>query len=274
MSAYQSGHLAHRKRPLVTNSHNTLVVNSIVRSNSSDNETSLPPTLEAGAELQYAYDYFNAQLFVGKLPQCLITYTRKKNVLGHFWPDRFQRVGGELWPELALNPSYLAVREDRDSLSTLVHEQAHVARHFFGPPNRSGGRGGSGYHDQPWVEIMEQVGLIPSNTGAPGGKKTGYQMTHYIKPGGLFDIECQRLLDAGFSINWRDSIFKHEMDAPAGNPSGSDPIPKKKDRIKFTCLGCGLNAWAKPSALLTCTLCEFSMSAATSPPATSASINT
>jgi hypothetical protein len=29
---------------------------------------------------------------------------------------------------------------------------------------------------------MESIGLVPSNTGLPGGKRTGQQMTHYIMP--------------------------------------------------------------------------------------------
>jgi hypothetical protein len=37
-----------------------------------------------------------------------------------------------------------------------------------------------GYHDRVWGAKMEEVGLMPSNTGLPGGKKNGQQMTHYI----------------------------------------------------------------------------------------------
>jgi hypothetical protein len=33
---------------------------------------------------------------------------------------------------------------------------------------------------------MEEVGLIPSSTGAPGGKRTGQSMSHYIDPDGKF----------------------------------------------------------------------------------------
>jgi len=36
----------------------------------------------------------------------------------------------------------------------------------------------------------------------------------------------------------------------------------KSGRLKFTCAGCGLNAWAKPSALLVCGTCRSSMTAA------------
>lgn len=207
----------------------------VVRSNSGDGDAKrLPPTIEACAELQFAYSYFNEALFDGALPHSLLTYTRRRNVLGYFAPDRFERSNGELWAEVSLNAIYLALRDDRESLSTLVHEQVHVWRHYLGPVNRRGGRGARGYHDRVWADRMEQIGLMPSHTGRPGGDRTGHQMTHYIIEGGPFDRACTALLNAGFRINWHD-------------------------RIKFTCRVCGLNAWAKPSARLGCTDCAVPM---------------
>ena len=34
---------------------------------------------------------------------------------------------------------------------------------------------------------MEAIGLMPSHSGKPGGKRTGQQMTHYILDGGSYD---------------------------------------------------------------------------------------
>lgn len=236
----------------------------VVRSNPKFERTiKLTPTLEASAALQFAYGYFNDALFGGRLRECLIVYSRKKNVLGHFAPDRFQNIDGQLVPELALNPTYLAIRSDRESLSTLVHEQAHVFRHYYGPVPGKKERRSSGYHDLAWVEVMERIGLIPSNTGKPGGKQTGFQMTHYIADGGPFDLACQALLADGFRINWADRVEAwHEihgtMSAPAAPGSKVAPVvPTKKDRIKFTCPSCGQNAWARPSAEIACTPCAL-----------------
>ncbi|MCM5163877.1 sprT domain-containing protein, partial [Escherichia coli] len=61
-----------------------------------------------------------------------------------------------------------------------------------------------GYHDRVWGEKMEQIGLMPSNTGLPGGRKTGQQMTHYIIRGGRFQTAVYDLLKSGFSISWYD----------------------------------------------------------------------
>ena len=42
------------------------------------------PTEEAYAELRSAYDFFNAELFAGRLPACLITYHRNRRTYGYF----------------------------------------------------------------------------------------------------------------------------------------------------------------------------------------------
>ena len=35
--------------------------------------------------------------------------------------------------------------------------------------------------------MMGAIGLIPSDTGAPGGKQTGQKVSHYIAGGGRFE---------------------------------------------------------------------------------------
>ena len=48
---------------------------------------------------------------------------------------------------------------------------------------------------------MKAVGLIPSDTGALGGKETGQQMTHYIEPGGRFAHACAKFIEThGFIL--------------------------------------------------------------------------
>lgn len=44
-----------------------------------------------------------------------------------------------------------------------------------------------------------------------------------------------------------------------GGDDGDQPELQKKDRIKFTCPACGLNAWAKPSARLSYGTCNVPM---------------
>ena len=95
---------------------------------------------------------------------------------------------------------------------------------------------------------------MPTDTGEPGGKRTGEQVTHYIKPGDKFDQACRGLLDKGFWIPWQAIT----------NDSDQARITKKKkaaSKTKYACTRCELNAWAKPGARLVCFKCQLEMRA-------------
>lgn len=158
----------------------------------------MKPAIKAYSELQQAYDFFNTTLFNGDLPDMLLTLQRGRNTFGYFAPSRF--AGESVLSELAMNPDYFGGRSLADTLSTLCHEMVHVWQHYT--PGVKQCRGG--YHDRVWGKKMEEVGLMPSNTGLPGGKKTGQQMTHYIIRGGRFQTAVYDLLKNGFSISWFD----------------------------------------------------------------------
>jgi len=55
----------------------------------------------------------------------------------------------------------------------------HLEQHHFGKPSGA-------YHNKEWAKMMHAVGLMPSNTGKPGGKQTGQTVSHYIVTGGPF----------------------------------------------------------------------------------------
>jgi hypothetical protein len=94
---------------------------------------------------------------------------------------------------------------------------------------------------------MEQVGLMPSTSGQPGGKRTGQQMDHYIIPGGAFDLACARLLASGYRRHWQSRSYA-EQDKEV-----------KPSKVKYTCPTCAQNAWAKPTAQLICGVCREQM---------------
>ncbi len=221
---------------------------SIVRSNS------VGPTEEAYSDLIFAYAFFNDQLFEGKLSAPLITLARKPRMLGAFAPKRFQNRDGDIAHEIILNPHYLSQREDFDTLSTLAHEMAHQWREDFGPTPSGKRRGG--YHDAEWADCMERIGLMPSHTGKPGGKRTGPRVSHYVINGGPFEFAARKLLSKGFVIRWADRLIMKTDPAASADDDGSPETKKPKDRVKFTCVTCGLNAWAKPSAALKCSPCD------------------
>lgn len=118
------------------------------------------PTPETYEALQAAYDHFNATLFGGLLPACLITLQRRPKSYGYFHAGQFaERVGDGQLDEIAMHPEHFN-RSDEAILSTLVHEQVHLWQQHFGKPPRSS------YHDRQWADQMEQVGLIPSSSAA------------------------------------------------------------------------------------------------------------
>lgn len=210
--------------------------------------------------LDYAYDFYNTHLFDDCLPQCLITLQRKRRANGYFSPDRFisRIVDGQTTDEIALNPDTYEERSDQDILSTLVHEMVHLWQSKFGKPSRRG------YHNKEWAAKMESIGLMPTNTGEPDGKRTGERMTHFIITDGLFDFFTQQLLASGFQLTWQSANF-WEFNLPSGKKrngrSNTNKERTTRNKTKYCCSFCGLNAWAKPDANLWCGDCRCVMKA-------------
>jgi hypothetical protein len=117
-------------------------------------------------------------------------------------------------------------------------------QHFGTPPRR-------GYHNRAWAEQMIAIGLMPSDTGEPGGKHTGQGMSHYIIDGGPFDLAAEALLKSGFCLNWQSAAV--ELQAGKGT--------KERSKTKYSCPSCGQNAWAKPDSALVCGECMEEMEA-------------
>jgi len=218
---------------------------------------SATPTVETYSSLQVAFDFFNVELFDGRLPEVLITLQRSKRSYGHYGADRFQARLAEAAPpkspssnlpeqkpgvvgnpiaELNLNPEHFGTRTERAILSTLVHEMVHARQHAEGKPSRSG------YHNAQWADMMDEVGLTPSSTGEPGGKRVGDRVSHVIVEGGPFARAFARLKESGWRLAW----------ARAPEEPGDKKPPT---RLKFTCESCGMAAWAKATAHLVCGDC-------------------
>ena len=195
-------------------------------------------TLEEYQSFQQAYDFFNAELFGGTLPNVLVTLQRHAKAYGYFSPERFVARGQEATAhELALNPDHFG-RTDEAILSTLVHEMCHVWQQTHGKAPRKS------YHDRQWAEKMKEVGLQPSDTGEPGGKETGQKVSHYLIEGGPFQHAVERLKGSGFILRWQSR----------GGDEG-ERQKKAASKTKYTCPECGQNAWAKPLSSLICGEC-------------------
>lgn len=207
--------------------------------------TPAAPTSRNYAAFQIAFDHFNAALFDGQLPPALITFQRKKNSMGYFSPERFkERVGKGTVSEIALNPTYFATKPPIEICQTLVHEQAHQWQMHFGKPSRTG------YHNKEWAAKMEEIGLMPSSTGQPGGRKVGQKMADYVIPGGRFEQAAKELMARGDYAPYVEHGMYSDDDA-----SEAKEKKKKDSKQKYSCETCGFNVWAKPDAHIICGDC-------------------
>jgi len=242
------------------------------------------PTLALYGALQRAYDHFNAELFDGRLSQCLISLRSSSRVYGYHHHRRFIAPDGREIDELGLHPGFFTLRPVEEVLSTLVHEMVHHWQREFGTPTDSNP------HNREWSRRMEDLGLPPSSTGLPGGRQTGRTMSHYLHPDGAYLASCRRLLATGFVLPWLDrhapepiAHAEHRRAAlaaagvelalsdppsatlpPAGDgaaPIVAPPPKRTPTRVKFACARCETKAWASPETALICGVCGEGMRA-------------
>ena len=243
------------------------------------------PTLDLYVTLERAYDHFNAELFGDGLTPCLISLRSSSRVYGYHHHRRFIAPDGAEVDELGLHPGFFALRPVEEVLSTLVHEMAHHWQNHHGTPTRSTA------HNREWAAKMDELGLVPSSSGLPGGKRTGRSVSHWIRPQGAFLVSCRRLLESGFRLPWLDrhapgpvdcSVHRQAalkaagVDLPLSEPPGAllpapadglaalvSPPPRRgADRVRFTCAACKTTAWAKAQTPLRCGVCGEGLQAA------------
>ena len=140
----------------------------------------MTPTLDQYLAFQKLFSYYNKNLFNGELPGVFLNFSGKTGAAGFFAPNRWRYIDGEKAHEISINPISL-VYDKKYLVETLVHEMCHLWQQEYGKPSRRS------YHNKEWAMKMESVGLIPSATGRPGGRKTGQAMSDYMIEGGLLE---------------------------------------------------------------------------------------
>lgn len=195
------------------------------------------PTRDQFGAYALAFDYFNEALFNGELPRCILNFSRGAQFNGFFAPLRWARTDGRTH-EISLNPDVLH-RPAKATMATLVHEMVHLWQQEHGKPSRTG------YHNREWADRMEMVGLMPSDSGLPEGKRTGQRVTHYVIDGGPFDVAFQAM-PPDCLLPWMSGAAADEKKKPATRPS----------KVKYTCPGCASNVWGRLGLLITCGACQ------------------
>lgn len=201
-------------------------------------------TLDQYTAITRAYDHFNARLFDGTLPPCLITLQRQANSDGYYVPGKFEARDGDdgahgTTAELALNPDAFRGKDDMQIMAVLVHQMAHHWQHVHGEAPRKA------YHDMQWAARMMAMGLRPTDDGTLAGKLTGQNVTQLIVSGGAFEeAAADFLVDVGQAIAWQ---------------SVAAPEARKTSKHKFSCPECKQNAWGAPSLKIICAPCDMPM---------------
>jgi len=213
--------------------------------------------------LERAFAYFNDRLFGGRLPDLLFTLTRKRGAWAYYRPLGFAKRNGKPKPhlepgesnadiaELAVNPVAMVGSDDLEVLEAIGHEMCHH-KQFTDPDCKPSRRG---YHNKEFSRLMFDVGLVCSNTGKPGGKKTGQRMSDYPLEGGPFWVAAHELLESGWKMNWEAAIVAAQrVQVEPGAPGEQETVRDPKLKIKYRCTqpGCTVKAWGRPDLPLAC----------------------
>jgi predicted SprT family Zn-dependent metalloprotease len=181
--------------------------------------------------------YFATALFDEALPATILTFDRKVSLPSTFHPDRWSpRKGGARLSEISLNPDLVCDLTRQGFGMTICHELVHLWQHVHGAM-----RSRATYHNLEWSEKMHSIGLVPSDTGQPGGARVGERMSQYALRTGRFAKVFARM-DRSLALPFL------ERSRPRG-----PAIDRSKS--KFVCVRCGDVAWGKATLAIDCRKC-------------------
>jgi len=208
--------------------------------------------------LDELYEYYNERIYGKELPQCMINLNRKPHCLGYFvanlWKENAGRSDAQKVHEISLNPDYI-MEKTIEWHSTLLHEMTHLWQKEYGTPSRKT------YHNKEWAAKMESIGLMPSDTGKPGGKRTGQKMSDYVIPGGKFEKVYNRIVPEeleALRLKYLPTASLNKKKTDGGEDDGTDDGSGSvgtQTRTKYSCK-CGNNVWGRRGLNIRCMDCE------------------
>jgi len=201
--------------------------------------TDTTPTGKTYTELDRAYVAFNVALFDGDLPGCLITLTRRRRSQGFIKLGQFcSSDRSETTDEIGLNPQRFDGVPDDEIQALLVRLMCHQWRAYQDRPPKK-----PSYCDEVTASKLESLGLVPTDTGKPGGRRTGSNIGHYIIEDGLFaGVAAARKFD-------RDRLF-YDLSKE------QDPR-ERRNKATFTCPLCKIKRYGDtPKAPPLCGSCS------------------
>ncbi|MFH0784669.1 MAG: SprT-like domain-containing protein [Pseudomonadota bacterium] len=195
----------------------------------------MKPTPAQFAVYQQVFDYFNRTLFENNLPDCMLSFRRRRrNSNTLFTAGQWKEKSGQATAEISLNIKQLAEDEPIEVMATLVRQMVHLWQEIHGHQTSS-----KWYFNREWAEKMAAIGLLPSATGKPGGKTTGRGIQHSIEDGGQFE-QAFRKMPATYLWPFQPASIEGEK---RGGYS---------EKVAYRCIGCGAKTWGKGGMGLVC----------------------
>jgi hypothetical protein len=208
----------------------------------------MKPTKEQSQAFSELFDYLNAKLFDGVLPEVMLSFTRDKQIHGgHYVPDVWVNDDGQKIGEICVNSNTFTENTPAkimDLINTVAHEMVHHWQHVHGKPTRNG------YHNQEWSDKSTAIGLEPFG---PDGKKLGQAIDTKIIPSGPLDTALNDLPESAVMPFFTSNIGGNEPDVVVIEKDGTPaPTPKSGNRKRYSCPLCGLKVWGKAGLKVIC----------------------
>lgn len=221
---------------------------------------STSPTKLQLKAIEKAYAYFNRVLFFKKLPDCVLALGKAGpralgNMISHSWIEGSE---GEVFHQITLDRRVFAY-EMLEVYSTLVHEMAHLWQTENGTPSKNA------YHNKEWAFKMREVGLIPSDTGEPGGKETGERVSDYVEQGGRFEKAFKKLpASCKYPLTTRspDKLYPARVREVPPREKPAKPANRRRSstgKSTYICPKCTQRAYGGQKLMIDCGVCEVAM---------------
>ena len=181
------------------------------------------------------FNYYKNTLFQGILPECYIEFSTKVGLYGIFFSNQWVDLKQKYIHEIILNPEILSLKSI-EFHAIIVRNMVFLWLYMHGIHSRPN------YLNKKAAQKLEEFGIIPSSTGAPGGKKIGQSILQYINYNGIFakvfkknpkKTSGYRHTSADDETNGKDKTLKIKFFCP----SCMKKLPDLKEH-KVLCLVC------------------------------------
>ena len=201
----------------------------------------LTKTSRTTGYLEKLYRQLNADMFNGKLEECIITIQSTPKAYGHVTRSKVWKVKETNHYELNISADTLN-RPIENTVATLLHEMVHIYNMMNGIQDTS--RGGT-YHNKHFKEKAESVGLIIEKDS-----KIGWSIT----------TPSEQLIDYIIKQDWTDIYMTRNTGRTSSTNTGK--IKKPSSTRKYICPCCGNSVRATKTVNIICADCNQTMKTA------------